>query len=170
MRTRLFTLLALIFLSTGTLQAQKARINDPIVLNDYYVSITDSLYQLGQQWGTVFNQAYKSKDFNPLIKQNKMMLSFVERKQKEVMNQRDFAGSENLRLALLDFLSYEKRLINEAFLPFEKLKNSATEEQIQAALDKLVDVAKLEKEELLKVETAQREFARRNNFTIEGAE
>lgn len=167
MRTRLFTLLAFLFMSTLTVQAQKSKISSPIELNDYYVSVTDSLYTLGQKWGEQFNTSYKSKDFSTLSKHSKLMLQYIERKQKEIMVQKDFGGSENLRLAILDFLSYEKRLISEAFVPFEKFNTSATEEQIDAALQKLTDIAKMEAQELIKVQEAQEAFAAKNGFTIE---
>jgi hypothetical protein len=68
---------------------------------------------------------------------------------------------------MLDFLSYEKRLMTEGFIPFEKLKANATEEQIKTCISKLEELAKSESEELGKVQNAQMEFARKNGFTIE---
>lgn len=167
MRLRLFTLLALLLLGTGTLSAQKSKITTPLELNNYYADVTDSLYKMGAAWGDLFNKSYNAKDFSPLIQQHKIMIAFVERKQREVMAQKDFAGSENLRLALLDFLSYEKRLMTEGFVPFEKLKADATEEQIKACITRLEDLAKSESAELSKVQEAQMEFADKNGFTIE---
>jgi hypothetical protein len=167
MRLRLFTLLAMLFLGTGTLSAPKSRITTPLELNNYYADVTDSLYTMGQTWGQLFNKSYTAKDFAPLVSQHKAMIAFVERKQREVMVQKDFAGSENLRLAMLDFLSYEKRLMTEGFIPFEKLKANATEEQIKTCISKLEELAKSESEELGKVQNAQMEFAEKNGFTIE---
>lgn len=167
MKTRFFTLILLLFSGIWSVHAQKTKTFTPLELNNYYADITDSLYQLGEQWGNEFNKAYEASDYSALVKKHKQMLAFVERKQKEVMAQKDIAGSENLRLSVLDFLSYEKRLMTEGFQPFEQLKPGASEEQVKACISKLQELAESEAEELNKVQSAQKAFADKNGFTIE---
>lgn len=150
--------------------ASAQKISSALELNDYYASVTDTLYQLGVAWGGKFNDiANSTKNYSELTPLRKKLVQFVERKQKEIMLRKDAYGSEDLRLAMLNFLFYERKMLDDGFIPIEKLDKSASEEAIQKAITNLTTLASGESEELKKVHVAQSAFAQKNGFTIEGA-
>ncbi|RQO31519.1 hypothetical protein DBR32_06060 [Taibaiella sp. KBW10] len=152
----------------GLLHAQKG--TTAIALNDYYVSITDSMYNYGVKWGEKFNVIYQgSKDFTALGAERKVLHQFIVRKQKELLLHKDAYGSEDLRLAVLNFLFYEKKMLEEGFIPVEKLTKSSTEAEINKVIGNLTVLAEEESVEIKKVNEAQEAFAKKNGFAIEAA-
>ena len=100
----------------------------------------------------------------------KKLLSFIKRKQVEVLTMRDLGGSEMLRLAMLDFLFFEERMITEVFLPLEKLNSKSNTAEIDAAVKNLTEMAKQEDKYIKKVNQAQEVYAAKNGFTIDKEE
>ncbi len=98
------------------------------------------------------------------------MEKLIERKQLEVITLKDIGGSEKLRLAMLDMLFFEARMIREGFIPFEKLNRQSSQEEISKAIELLTKTAEAENEYLEKVRTAQDAYAAKNGFTIEEEE
>lgn len=158
--------LACLFAATSLFGAAQ-KFSSAIELNEYFVTITDTLYMGGQEWGKKLNEAVKTKDFTTLAPARKKMEKFIDSKQQELKKMKDYWGSEKLRLAFLDFLAYEKTLIEQAFAPLEKLNKSSTAEEINAGLTKVTQLAEKENIENRKIGTAQEEFATKNGFTIE---
>lgn len=164
---RLFIMLAFIFAGLTT-TAQK--ITSALELNDYLVSITDSLYQGGKEWGKALNAVVQSKRFDSLGGPRSKMQDFISRKQEEVKNMKDIGESAGLRKAMLEFLDFEAKMMREAFMPLEKLNASSTKDEIKKAIDDLIAMAANEKTNLEKVNVAQEEYAKKNGFTIEEKE
>jgi hypothetical protein len=160
------TIIALLFFfSFHSTNAQK--ITTAIQFNDYLVSITDTLYLYGQEWGGQFNTAYSSKDFKSLTPIRTKIQQFASRKFLEVTTMKDMYGSEKLRTVMLEFLAYEKLMIGEHFSAIENLNSSSSNEDIQKGLDALTIDGKSETAALKKVNEAQKEYAKKNGFTIE---
>lgn len=162
---RIIALCLLFFFSFQAVKAQK--IKTAIDYNDYLVSITDTLYQLGQQWGDQFNTAYQSKDFKSLTPVRIKIEQFASRKFLEVTTMKDMYGSEKLRAAMLEFLAFEKIMIAEHFTALEKLNSSSTDDEVKKGLEVLTTDSKSEAVALKRVNEAQREYAQKNGFTIE---
>jgi hypothetical protein len=139
----------------------------PIQFNDKLVSITDSLYARGQQWGLRFNDAYKSKNYSSLRPYRQSLERFVDEKIISVKAMKDVKNSRPLRMAMLDFLIFEKGMITKAFLPLESLGSEGSEDQVKAALAKLTEYSNQESIQLEKVNAAQEAYAKENGFTIE---
>lgn len=156
-------LMALLFV-TSTLKAQT-----PFEFNNILVDITDSLYVRGQQWGHVFNEVNKSKEFSKLEKTRLNIERFCNEKVTDVSMMKDVGGSENLRKAMINYLLFEKDMITKAFLPLEQLPSTATPTEIDSALNNLREFAAKENEMIALVNQAQSAYAKKNDFKLEEA-
>ena len=157
----------LLLLATGLIIAGcKYTKKQAIEFNNKLSAISDSLYSRGKAAGVVINEAITNKDFAPVGIAGKKLEAFVREKIEAVKGMENVAGSENLKAAMLDFLEYEIKVSREAFGPFGELKAESTEEEVQAAITNLMDKSKDETTFMVKLKTAQSEFAKRNKFEI----
>jgi hypothetical protein len=148
--------------------AQKPK--SPLELNNYFASITDSLYHYGVSWGSQFQKARESKDFRSLATHRKRIEDYANNIFQELVVMKDISGSEKLRAAVIDFLSYERRIIKEGFVPFEKFTKTSAEEDIQKAIDALVAAGKDESAILKAINDEQVAYGKKNGFAIEKPE
>ena len=139
-------------------------------LNDYFVAITDTLYTYGTEWGAQFQKARKSHDFTTLTTPRTKIEKYANAKYWELLGMKDIGGSAKLRATVLEFLNFEIKLIKDAFIPFEKLNKTSSEEDIQKAIDALVNASKDEEIALKAVNEEQVAYGKKNGFEIEKAE
>ncbi len=157
----------LLLLATGLMIAGcKDTKKQAVEFNNKLSVISDSLYSRGKAAGKVINAAITNKDFAPVAVAGKNLETFVKEKIETVKGMENVAGSENLKAAMLDFLEYEIKISREAFEPFGKLTPEATEEEVQAAITNLMDKSKDETAFMVKLKTAQEEYAKKNKFEI----
>ena len=116
---RLLAIAIATFFSTQ-LQAQK-KFEKAIDLNDYIASITDTLYMLGQEWGTILAAGFQTKKFNDVIPVRQKMETFCYRKYYELSKMNPQYGSQGLIDAMKGFLDFEISMISSSFVAFEKL-------------------------------------------------
>ncbi|MBN8675459.1 MAG: hypothetical protein J0L56_15120 [Chitinophagales bacterium] len=164
---RLFVLFA--FLSACSV-AGAQKITTAIQLNDYLAGITDSLFIGGKEWGTAFAKANENGTYSTIATHRIRLSRFIDNKRIEVVTMKDINGSGKLRLAMLDFLSFEARMIREAFQPFEKFTSSTPSEDIQKAIVSLQNKSAEEGTYLDEVRAAQIEYGKKNGFTIQEEE
>ncbi len=171
MKTRLllFSLILSCFLG-HTSFAQKQKLT-PIEYNDKLAALTDSLYNMGVEWGTAFQQiAGGDKDYSKLAVYRKKIATFTTRKIEEVRRGPTAGkGAEELKAAMLNFLNFEKNMVDNAFTPLEKLNSTSSQAEIDAAIQKLTAESEKESEALKGVNTAQEKFGQQNGFSIEEA-
>lgn len=162
-------LLALLALS---LQFRTAAQNTDaaIDLNDRISSITDSLYALGAEWGQQVGVAFEKGEYVSLKPIRIKMEAFIARKQLEVLKMKDIGGSEQLRLAMLGFLFYEADMINENFVPLEKMTGSADSEKVQELIARIQEASAAETERIQLVIQQQHKYAAKNGFRIAARE
>ena len=169
--------LSLLFaLPATTLQAQSAR--TALEFNDQLTTITDSLYAYGQRWGRQYNEINKSRakevhnpmTFSSLKPYRQSMELFVDRSITQLKAMEDVKNSKDLRVAMIGFMEYEKKMVTLAFKPIEQLKPTATTGELQTVLEQLKTYSKAENAELQKVAAAQEAYAKSNGFAIESAE
>lgn len=153
--------------SSITIYAQQPK--TALELNNQLASITDSLYAKGQAWGNKFVSAMDTKDFSTLTPYRMQMQQYIDKKLADVRKIKDINGSENLRTVMIDFLNYEKTMIDKGFVPVEKLGATTTEDDIKKVMENLTNASKDEAEFLRKVSDAQDTYAKKNGFTIEAA-
>ena len=165
--------LSLLFsLSATMLQAQSAK--TPLEFNDQLSLITDSLYTYGQKWGQQFNNVTKahtsdansSTTYSSLKPHRQSMSLFLDRSIGRLKTMEDVNNSKKLRMAMITFLEYEKKMITEAFMPIEQLKASSSSADLQAVYNTLKKYSDAESAELQKVVLAQDAYAASNGFSI----
>lgn len=164
---RLFVLFA--FLTAGSV-AGAQKITTAIQLNDHLAAITDSLFIGGKEWGAAFAKANENSTYSTIATHRIRLERFIEKKRIEVVTMKDINGSEKLRLAMLDFLSFEAKMIRQTFKPFEKFTSTTPAEDIQKAIASLQNISAEEEAYLDEVRTAQIEYGKKNGFTIEEEE
>ena len=165
---RLYVLLLTFFAASLSAFAQKP--TTALELNNYFASINDSLYAGGREWGIKLNTVVFSKGFDSLAPLRMRLDEFIDRKTNELKTMKDIRGSDKFRLAMLDFLAFESKMMKEAFAPIEKLNKTSTQDQIKTAINNLMELAAQEDSHLVKVNEAQNEYASKNGFTIEKKE
>lgn len=161
-------LLAALLLTSLPLYAQKAL--TPIELNDKLTEITIGANTRGQEWGKAFSDAYQRKDYSALPPLRESIVRFVNTNIDMVTNMKDVNNSKPLRMAMLSFLRFERRLATESLQPFEKLTASSTPDEVKAVYDAFKKQADGEHAELEKIVAAQEAYAKENNFRIETEE
>jgi hypothetical protein len=159
-------LLLLLFASNAiVLKAQTP--TTPIEMNNYLMDIVNDLYARGKAWGAHYNEVRESKDFASLKTDRDSLEKIINQSIEDVEGLKDIKGSRMLRLAMLDFLQFEKTMVENDFASIEKLNKDSSDEEIDAALQKLLDMADHENEWLDKVRDEQKKYAEANGFTIE---
>lgn len=166
MKTLFLTLLMAL---TSLTYAQKTEKETDFALafNDYCAGLTDSLYSYGTAWGEAFGSAYDSHNFAQLKPHSTRIFAFIERSQKELIKRKVNPDMEDLKLAVLDFLTFEKTMIQEAFRPFEKFTDKTSDETIKAQLDLLTEKSSQEGNVLNTIRVEQEKVATLYNFTME---
>lgn len=167
MKLFLFGFIFCCFLSNASF-AQKQKLT-PIAYNDKLAALTDSLYNMGVEWGTAFqNIAASDKDYSKLAVYRKKIATFTTRKIEEVRREPTAGkGAEELKAAMLNFLTFEKSMVDNAFTPLEKLNGTSSQTEIDEAIQKLTAESEKETEALKRVNTAQENFGKQNGFSLE---
>ena len=170
MKSMLRNFILVSFFASSTILSFAQKAITPLDLNNRLADITDTLYKYGSDWGKQVGIAMSKKDFTVLAPYRKKAEQYADKKFLEVTTMKDISGSENLRAAMLEFLAYEKLLIKEHFYEFEKLAKTATNDDVQKLIQKLVTASEKEGAALKKVNDAQTEYAKKNGFTIDEAD
>lgn len=160
----LFVSILVCLLLCTNVQAQQFK--DAIEYNDYLSSATDTLYQLGQKWGTKFGEVSGERAFEKLTPVRKEIQGFIERKKMEYFLLRDYKGSERLRLAMVEFLVFQDYLIEQGFMPFENLSKTVSDKVVDDYVNRLTTLSEGEGVMLQKVIKAQEAYAAKNGFKI----
>lgn len=127
-------------------------------------NINDSLKIKGQEWITVLGNSFMNKDFSALKPRREAIANYLDEKIAYVNDLKDVGGSEEYRKEEIAFLKYERNLVDQAFMPFEKLGADATMEQIQQQVSALTPITSMEVENINKVYAKQKEYAEKNKF------
>ena len=95
------------------------------------------------------------------------MEKYITKSLGEIEQMKDFKDSKPLRMSMINFLKFEKTLVQTAFKPFESFTANTPADTVQAAINNLTGVSKDEAAYLQKVAAAQEKYAAQNGFTIE---
>lgn len=156
--------IVVLLLFTLSLQAQK--FESAVDYNDYLSSTTDTLYKLGEKWGSRFAEVREKKEFEKLAPVRKEIEVFIERKKMEFFLMKDYKGSERLRLAMVEFLFFQDYMIDLGFLPFENLSKTVSDTVINDYVNKLTVLSEGEGPMLQKLVKEQEAYAAKNGFRI----
>ena len=139
----------------------------PKEFSDRIGSSTDSLYLLAAVWGNTFLENYNGEQhYENLTPLRKDLQEFITDQLETFKSIPDVAGSEKLRASLIAFYDYEQKLITKAFIPFEKLTSSSSDNQVNECRSNLKEEAASEKDFLGTVNTERRAYAKLNGFSL----
>lgn len=172
MKTKMiFAAILLVCLSLNA-SAQSKQKMTPVDYNDQMADITDSLFTMGKAWGEKFNEIYNGdKDYSKLATTRKSLTAYIVRTSERVKKQPAVGkGGEGLKSAVVSFLAFENKMIENAFIKVEQLTPTSTQQEVEAAYNYLTAEASKEAEVLKLVNAAQEAYGAQNGFTIEAAE
>lgn len=138
----------------------------PVQINQKFVGINDTLRSYGNAFAQKFRTAMTTKDFSDVAADRPKIEGFIKTKQKELREMKDVKGSGDFRKAMLGFLDYQMRMCNTMFDGTDKLSTNSSEDDINAFVNKLMEMGKEENERLKEVRETQQAFAKKNNITI----
>jgi len=147
-------------------QAIETANSKAIDFNDKLVSINDSLFSKGQAWGKKFTEVSKTKEFGKLSASRIELYNFINTKIAELKKTEDVGGSKEFREGMINFLAFEKELLEKAFVPLEKLNASSTDADIKAGIANLQKSAQDENTYLETFRKVQAAYAEKNGFKI----
>ena len=157
-----FFLIMLVFAASGSASAQT-----PLDFNKNLSARADSFFKLGAIWGSKLEDiSSKSKHFEELKPLRLKAVDYIDVQVAELGAMADVKDSKEMRLALIEFLKYEKTLINTLFIKIEKLPSYATEKEMQEAFGSLEEASAKEEPYLMRLTQAQDAYAQNNGFKV----
>lgn len=144
--------------------AQKAM--TPVEFNDRLADITDSMYAMGQSWGTLFSEVRDERKFSELKPVRIRLEQFLDKEIEHLKAMKDVGSSKELRMGMISFLQFERSMAKTAFMPIEKLNSNSTEKQVDDAIEHLTTEAKKEEAELAKYALLQEAYAKTSGFKL----
>lgn len=143
----------------------------PAEMNTKLASVTDSVVAISADWREKLTELKEgSKHFEELKTLRAHLEATIDKETVTLKKIKDVAESTRYRIAVLALLAYDKQYVGTVFAAFEKLKPTATEDQIKACTEKLDEGFKKEDELKSEITSAQNEFAKENKITLEGGE
>jgi hypothetical protein len=137
----------------------------PLQVNQHFASISDSLWNYGINYATALKQALQDKNFTTLTPLRLKIQSFAQRKRTELSTMKDVKDSKDFRLAMLSFLDFEIDMTNK-IVAMESLSASTPQEEIDAAVQNLIETGRKESKYVNDVRAAQSIYAHNNGFAI----
>lgn len=124
----------------------------------------DSLFYYGKLWNDELKVAVNLSDFSNLQPIRKDLQDYITRKEEYIRNMKDVGESKELRQAELDYLAFEKHVVQTRFTPFETFNDSTETEEIAKAYQDLLGSMELEKPKLDRFQALQQLYAEKNGF------
>ncbi len=163
MRSRFFILVISGLLS----MAQNGAAQTPQEFSAKIEASTTELYSKAALWGNIFISQYNGKqDYGELTAVRKELQEYIDEQLSEFKGEQDISGSEKLRAAVVSFYEYEKDLVKKGFLPFEALKSSSSDGEINACRERLKEESARERDLTTVLNAERRGYATKNNFPL----
>ena len=163
MRKLFLPLLVLVAITQGCQKSEKKKAFE---FNQKLAAISLNLNTKGQGLGTDLKAAFTSHDFSKVRTTIDSLGKFVDQKIEELKATENVAGSEKLKESMLDFLNFEKTMINKGFEPFANMDENTSEAEIQDAIKNMSRETENENDYLAKVRDEQKKYADKNGFKI----
>lgn len=140
------------------------RREDAMKLNNTLAAINDSLFYYGKNWNEELEVAVNTKDFSQLAPQRQGMEAYINKNIERVSEMEDIGGSEELRKTELEFLTFEKELIQNKFSLFEGFTDTTSIEVLTETYKTLIEFTGKEQQYLAKLSKLQDDYADKNDF------
>ncbi|MFI5133471.1 MAG: hypothetical protein ACHQEB_04000 [Chitinophagales bacterium] len=163
MKKILFAIIISGIFATGCLNSAKQKAFD---FNQKIAAASDTLLSKGKEFGMALNTASQDHDFSKIAVICNYLNQFINRKITEITALENVGGSEKFKTAALEFLNFEKKGIEENFMPFAKMNENTTAEEIETARKNLLQSSEQESDLLKKVQDTQQEFAKMNGLKL----
>jgi elongation factor P--beta-lysine ligase len=137
-----------------------------LAFNEKIAGISQTIYGKGREWGAELQPAFTMQDYSKLKEKTDDLMVYITHQIDTVSAMDNVGGSEKLKTSMVEYLKFEKMLIGEVFVPFSSMDSTTTDEQRQAAIQRLQDRSKDEAEYLEKVRAEQTEYAKKNGFKV----
>lgn len=134
--------------------------------NEEIVDISRTMQEKGRFIGEELAVAVQSRDFSKIDSANQDLLTYVKQQRSALLSRKDIPHSDSLRNAMLEFLSFEERLIVSTFMVFGKMDQYTPDSELQASLKQLNEKILEENRYLERVHAAQKAFAERNGYKV----
>jgi hypothetical protein len=134
--------------------------------NEKMVAISRIMQEKGRFIGEELATAVQTHDFSKIDSANHDLLAFIKQQRSELLSEKDIPHSDTLRNAMLEFLSFEERLIDSTFMVFGKMGQQTPATEVQGALKQLNEKIREENKYLERVHAAQKAFAERNGYKV----
>jgi hypothetical protein len=159
-----FFLFLILFAINPAIRAQQPA--DAYDMDLLLTSSMDSLSEMGNEWGTVFAEVSTTYEYEKLKPVRERLVNLLDQRIGMISGIEDLDGSEEYRASVIEFLSYERKMVMEAFVPFELLTETSTQEEITALISKINEMVEKEKELMDKVSGLQEDYIFDNELDL----
>ena len=151
--------------------AQAGRAQSAQEFSDKIGGTTDSLYLLASEWVNSFlGETYGDKQYHSLKPLRSHLEKFINAELGDYTKATDVAGSDKLKASVVSLLTFEKKLVEEAFTPFEKLSANSPDGAVEDCGQRLKKMCNEEAEYISKVNQERRTYAMNNHVSLEPPE
>jgi hypothetical protein len=135
-------------------------------LDDWIVENLNDVFKAEESWENGFQAAMKSDKFKDLEWERRSIATAIDKSMTNINSLMDIGDAANYIKAALELLEYTKNNSVKAYQEFEKIEKVTSDDEINRlrANVKKNDTKTLQL--ISKVESAQDEYAKRNNFTV----
>jgi hypothetical protein len=165
MRKKFLITFSVCFLLAFAAKAQQPK--TPVEMNNYLVGILNSITEKGKAWANLAIQVEESKEFGALTPYRMDIEKLLVAKSFELGQLQDVGGSEDFRKTLISYLKFENDLIQEAFVPYEKLNVNSKNWEVRKVKKNLKKFVKKEAKRYEKIIKAQKDYAKLNDFKLQ---
>ena len=155
-----FLLITMVFIASCDINKQE----DAMKYSNEIAATNDTLAYHGSLWAEELKVAINTLDFSQLEKYKVNMLTYIDEKIIEVGNMQNIGGSEHLQKAELEFLRFEKRIVNQYFTAFEQMDSTTSVQAIQAAYMSVMEQGEEEQKKQQAMQKLREEYADNNGF------
>lgn len=135
--------------------------------NEQVTNSTDSLHLMAIMWVHACQDINGSDpDYHSLAAPRKVMERFIKQQISRFKTEPEIEGADDMRKALLALYEFEQELVKEAFIPYEKLKSSASADEVARCKENFMSRLKQEQAVLENLNKARKEFAKKNKIEI----
>ncbi len=133
-------------------------------LNNSLVTINDSVASKDKALEDCIAQAVKDKDYARVAPVRQKFEDYIDSCGREVKHMTDTGGSEQMRRAELAVLGWEKSMLHNDLVLYEKMKPEAEASYISVLFQIVEKDRKKEADLVAKFEEIRQEYAKKNGF------
>lgn len=124
----------------------------------------DTLAYHSGKWAGELKVAINTLDFSQLQPYRERMVQYIDRKVVEVQQMPNIGGSEKLQQAELEYLKFERTIVNKYFSVFEQMDSTTTLEAIENAYLQVMQQGQKEQQLQQDMQKLRDEYADKNNI------